>query len=428
MRTMTERSFSRRDFLAGVLATGTVAAVGTYFAPGGRSITVNFVTGADPTGARTVLVDMWNRAYPRAFVRVTELSDSTGDARAAMISQVESGDADVLNLDVIDIPFFQKQGHIEPVELPNDTEFLDGTLVASTLEDPGENSYWAAPFNADVGVLFERLDADVAIDTPAPTLATVVDQLPRVTPGRFAGQLNPQSRRTGEAFAVNVLEHALSRDDRILRRHDGVPAREPDVWQRALQPLRDAVGAGRITVCDSENDTRDQFRQKGLTYMRNWPVKYRELQTDDDPDAVRGRVRVSPLPVGVLGGQSLALVNRSFVSDPFGTSRAAAADFIRFLTGEPAQKVLAAYGFPATRIGAYTDDKLEAFIPHLQKIRGAVESARPRPVHPDYATFSADTLVPTMKRVLQGEDLWTPTSGGTALGTAFTDEVQKTFY
>jgi multiple sugar transport system substrate-binding protein len=425
---MSEPRYSRRDFLAGVLATGTVAAVGTYFAPGGRSITLNFVTGEDPTGARDKLVDMWNRANPRAFVRITQLSDSTGDARAAMISQVESGDADVLNLDVIDIPFFQKQGHIEPIELPNDAEFLAGTLVASKLEDPGENMYWAVPFNVDAGMLFQRVATDVAIETPAPTLKAVVDQAPGVTPGRFAGQLNPQSRRTGEAFAVNVLEHALSRDDRILQRGSGTPTLELNVWQRALEPLRDALGAGRITPCDSENDTRDQFR-KPLTYMRNWPVEYRKLQMDGDDDALRGRVRVTPLPLGILGGQNLALVDKSFTSDPFGTSRTAAADFVRFLIGEPAQKILGAYGFAPARSGAYTEDKLRAFIPHLQKIRGAVEDARPRPVHPDYATFSAETLVPTMKRVLlQGEDLWTPTDGGTALGAAFVDAIRKFFY
>ncbi len=124
-RTMSGPRYSRRDFLAGVLATGTVAAVGTYFAPGGRSITLNFVTGEDPTGARDRLVDMWNGANPRAFVRVDQLSDSTVDAQAAMITKVEGGNADVLNLDVIDIPYFRREGHIEPIELPDDAEFVE---------------------------------------------------------------------------------------------------------------------------------------------------------------------------------------------------------------------------------------------------------------------------------------------------------------
>lgn len=421
--------YSRRDFLAGVLATGTVAAVGTYFAPGGRSITLNFVTGVDPTGARDRLVDMWNGANPRAFVRVDQLSDSAVDAQAAMISKVESGNADVLNLDVINIPFFRREGHIEPIALPDHAEFLAATLVASKLESPGEDLYWAAPFNADVGMLFERVAVDDADDRSGPTLKAVVDQLPRVTPGRFAGQLNPQSTETGEAFAVNVLEHALSRDDRILQRGSGTPTLDLNVWQAALQPLRDSLAAGKITPCGSEDDTRSQFSQKGLTYMRNWPIEYRKLQTDGDEDAERGRVRVTSLGVGVLGGQSLALAAKSFTGDPFGTARAAATDFIRFLTGEPAQKILAAYGFSPSRNGAYTDDTLKAFIPHLDAIRGAVEDARPRPVDPDYPAFSATTFVPTMERVLlYGEDLWTPTGGGTALGTEFAEAIRKAFY
>jgi multiple sugar transport system substrate-binding protein len=421
--------YSRRDFLAGVLATGTVAAVGTYFAPGGRSITLNFVTGVDPTGARDRLVDMWNDANPRAFVRVDQLSDSAVDAQAAMISKVASGNADVLNLDVIDIPFFRREGHIEPIALPDHAEFLPATLVASKLESPGEDMFWAAPFNADVGMLFERVAAGVAdSDREGPTLKAVVDQLRGGPPGRFAGQLDLESTETGEAFAVNVLEHALSRDDRILQRGSGAPTLELNVWQAALQPLRESLAAGQITPSGSEDDTRSQFSQKGLTYMRNWPVEYRKLQTDGDEDAKRGGVRVTSLGVGVLGGQSLALAARSFAADPFGTARAAATDFIRFLTGEPAQKILAAYGFPPSRKGAYTDDRLKAFIPHLGTVRGAVEDARPRPVDPDYPEFSATTFVPTMRRVLKGEDLWTPAGGGTDLGAKFAEAMRRAFY
>jgi multiple sugar transport system substrate-binding protein len=370
--------YSRRDFLAGVLATGTLAAVGTYFAPGGRpgpSITLRFVTGRDPTGGRDLLISQWNRANPRARVEVDEITGSTVDQRDAMISRVTSGNADVLNLDIINIPYFQSRGHITPIELQGVDEFIPNTLLASKLGDPGATQAWAAPFNTDVGMLFTRLGADpAAADATEPTLATVIDGLVPDRSRQFAGQLRPLSSSSNEAFVVNVLEHALSRNENILQGDNGMPARELEAWQHALQPLRVAIGAERILLCDSEDDTRDKF--------------------------ARSAVRVGSLPAGILGGQSLALAATS-------PQVSRAAEFIHFLTSVESQKVLASYGIAPTRKGAYADPNLRAFIPHLEQIRGAVEQARPRPVHPSYAAFS-EAFVPPMRQLLeQGEDLTT---------------------
>ena len=411
---MTEPRYSRRDFLVGVLATGTLAAVGTYLAPGGRSepaITLRFVTGADPTGARDLLVSMWNRANPRAFVLTDELPDSAADAHDTMISKAENKAADVLNLDIVDVPYFHQRGFIAPIELQDAQEFVDTTLLASRLGDPKATEFWAAPFNADAGMLFERLGTDPAPagDTDTPQLKAVVDGLARDRSKQFAGQLKPESESSYEAFTVNILEHALSRNPDLLDAGKGTPAWDLDAWRNALQPLRDAVVAERVTLCSSEVDTRQKFLgPPPLTYMRNWPVKYRELQQAGDPDVARGRIRVGPLGVGILGGQSLAVVRTS-------PNASRAADFIRFLTSESAQKILASYGLAPTRKGAYNDTSLKAFIPHLQKIRGAVEQARPRPIHPSYAAFSA-ALVPPVRRLLDD---------GQELSKQFIDDLEK---
>jgi multiple sugar transport system substrate-binding protein len=396
--------YSRRDFLAGVLATGTLAALGTYFAPGGRpgpSITLRLVTGRDLTGARDLLISQWNRANPRARVDVEVVTGSTVDQRDAMRSRVTSGNADILNLDIINIPYFASHGHIAPIELQGVDEFLPSTLVASKLGDPDATQHWAAPFNTDVGMLFRRVESDPATaDTAEPTLATVIDGLAPDGSHQFAGQLRPLSSSAEEAFAVNILEHALSRDENILQGDNGMPARELEAWQRALQPLQAAVGAERILLCDSEEDTRDKFHTQSPTYMRNWPVKYRELQQMNDLDVARSRIRVGPLPIGILGGQSLAVATTS-------TEASRATEFIHYLASEESQKVLASYGIAATRKGAYSDPNLKAFIPHLEQLRGAVEQARPRPICPRYPEFSA-AFVPHMKRLLeQGMDLTT---------------------
>ncbi|GAA1742138.1 extracellular solute-binding protein [Luedemannella helvata] len=399
---------SRRSFLTGVLACGTLTAAATYVLPGGRSlpaVELNLVTGPDSSGVRPLLVDMWNRANPNTRVRVTTTADTTTDQKLQMLTEARNGTADIVNLDTIDIPEFARQDLIVPIELPDDQLFVGRTIDASRVDNqPGH--YWAAPFHTDVGMLFERLAPD-GPRTEATSLAEVLDT--RVAPRSqgFIGQLRPSSSASYEAFVVNVLEHAISRDNDILD-GSGIPAYDLVRWQKALNPLRDAVADRRVTLADNEQASRELFTANpDRRFMRNWPVHYRVMQQHSDADVRADRIRVYPLPVGILGGRSLAVVSRS-------AHRGRAAELIRFLTGEEAQKVTAAYGLPPTRITAYADPNLKAFIPHLEAIRGAVETARPRPTHWNYPAFAAAVVKHVLPMVRDGRDL----------PSAFVDEIR----
>ncbi len=108
--------------------------------------------------------------------------------------------------------------------------------------------------------------------------------------------------------------------------------------------------------------------------MRNWPVGYRAVDRAERAEPDTMEFRVGPLPVGILGGQNLAVATDT----PY---RAEAERVVRFLTGIPAQKLLATFGFAPTAVDAYTDPAVKAAIPHLTAIRNAVEQSRPRPPH-----------------------------------------------
>ncbi|MFV2109815.1 hypothetical protein [Micromonospora sp. LOL_015] len=112
----------------------------------------------------------------------------------------------------------------------------------------------------------------------------------------------------------NVLERAVAKRpaDRI--------STDVELWRAAPQPLKDVTDAGKV-----------------LTFSQ-----------------------------GILGGQSLAVVAGSRYVD-----RALA--FIWFVTSEGAQKILASHGIAPTAIGAYNDPNLRASIPHLVRVREAVE-------------------------------------------------------
>ncbi|OWV05627.1 hypothetical protein B5D80_17690 [Micromonospora wenchangensis] len=384
--------YSRRSFLSGVLTCGAVSAAAVYLLPGGHRpppVELRLATGADPTGARKLLLDMWNQANPDTPARFTdEVEGGSGDERTRLLTAARNGSADILNLDVVDIPEFAAQKLITPIRL-TDPNFLASVRNLHQVDDT-PNSYWAAPLNTDVGMLFWR---NPGADQPDEVnLSVVLDTV--AGKDSFVGQLRPNSSNYNEGFLVNILEHALSVNPDLLS-STGELLFELKPWQRALQPLRAAIGAGKVRLSSDENASLETFVADKPTFMRNWPVKYRELQQRKDPDLLTGRIKVYPLKSGVLGGQSLALARTC--PHPEQARR-----FIDFMTGTAAQKVLAGHGFAPTLAEAYNDRNLQAVIPHLEALRGAVENARPRPMHPGYRTF-AEVFVDHTARMLRGE-------------------------
>ncbi|MFV2018965.1 extracellular solute-binding protein [Micromonospora sp. LOL_023] len=386
---MPER-YSRRSFISGVLATGTFTAASIYLMPGARTppeIELRLVSGVDPTGARDLLISMWNDTNPRSPLRVDTVAAGSGDERQIMLDRAQGGEADLLNLDVVDVPEFAAKELITPIPVSN-AQQATTALPQSSRVTGDDGSYWAVPFNTDVGMLFSRTDEDTPLETPQ--LSELLRAIPDGTQ-QFVGQLRPTVSAFYEAFVANVLEHAIAERPGVLKPVDapGVGSvadrisQDLDLWNSALNPLREAILAGRVLLSGDETDSRDQFAapQSPCRYMRNWPVKYRELQQQLNPDVRAGRVRVEPLTVGILGGQSLAVA----ASSPYAER---AMEFIAYATSEPAQKTLAMHGLVPTAIGAYTDANIKAMVPHLDKVREAVERALPRPAHPNYRRFS----------------------------------------
>jgi multiple sugar transport system substrate-binding protein len=326
---------------------------------------------------------MWNRANPDAPLKVDIVTGTTVDQKTNMLAAARSGMADIVNLDIIDIPEFAP-GLIEPVRLDRGL-FLGDVLKPGAIKDK-EEEYWAAPFNTDVGVLFERASDDSAPNEQS-DLVQVLSRLGSSKLAGFVGQLGSGSSASSEAFTINVLEHVISQDPDLLPKDvnfadGGIPFYEAARWQEALAPLRAAIADRRVISADNESTTLKLFMSStGPRLMRHWPVAYRELQQNSDSDVRRGRIKVRAFPTAILGGQSLALVKKT-------TPNPHATRLINFLTSDEAQKVLAERGLAPTRKAAYNDPNLQATVPHLETIRQAVENARMRPIHRNYAQFT----------------------------------------
>lgn len=392
--------YSRRSFLAGVVSTGLVSAGATFLLPGGRTRSDSLsgrprlCTGTDLTGARAAVIGMWNEANPDAKVELDEVPGGSRAERDSMVERIKNGAVDIVNLDVVDIREFAKEGYIKQISLPTRTYFPAVERVHRVAADSGR--YWAVPFNSDVGMLFSRGTA--GLDTRQPLLPQVIRRDNRGV-ARFVGQLLPDTENDTEAFVVNVLEHALSVDSGILDR-DGRVAEDPVRWQDALAPLRRAVLHNDVVRARNEEETRDLF-EAGLTYMRNWPARYRGL---------RHQVALLRLPSGILGGQSLALVANAANVDT-------SVRFIEFATSAAAQRVAAAHGLAPALTHAYDDPSLLRAMPHLEAVKSALEHAVPRPTHRHYRDFASAVRRHVLPFLGQPNG---------RLTSAFTDDIRST--
>jgi multiple sugar transport system substrate-binding protein len=262
--------YSRRSFLAGVLAAGTLSTGAVYLTTRTSSITLKLVTGADPTGARDLLISMWHELNPKIRIDVEEIDSSTND----QLEKFLATSADIYNLDIIHIRKFGEDGLLRPIDPEAELSLLDPIRrVCETTDPPGK--YWALPFNADVGMLFRRISDKATLDEP-PTLKKVVAEAPE----QFVGQLETGGTQTDEAFVVNVLEHALAQDEAILPA-EGEISYNLGQWRTALQPLTDVIRARRVRRAAGEEETTRIFREEDLRYMRNWPVEFHAVDRSE---------------------------------------------------------------------------------------------------------------------------------------------------
>lgn len=359
-------------------------------------VTLTLATGNDDTGARQLLVTMWNNLHPDVRIEVIEINSSTRDQYDKFIGIRP----DIYNLDVIHIRKFVQEKRIVSFNPGNDIQLLEP--VRRLIERPGTDEFWAVPFNTDVGMLYRRV-TDKTDPDPEPTLQDVM----RDAPTQFVGQLKTVGPLTDEAFVVNVLEQALAQDAAILD-EEGNLSFSLGQWREALAPLADAIGRKRVNTVAGEDDTERMFEQSNLRYMRNWPVHYPQVDLTESADTDTVQIRIGELTTGIIGGQNLAI---SADTD----HREEAEQVIHFLTDTPAQKLLATYGFAPTGSDAYNDQHLKDSVPQISMLRNAVMHSKPRPMHPNYAEF-AGRFADHMNRFLHEHE---------QLSTEFVQDIQE---
>ena len=155
-----------------------------------------------------------------------------------------------------------------------------------------------------------------------------------------------------------------------------------------LQQLVDGFKSGNIppeAITFKEEDSQRAFEDGKLLYLRNWPYVYGTAAKEGSQ--VKGKYDVAPLP-GVNGVGTSTLGGYNLGISAFSQHKATALDFVKFVTGEQVQRIIAGGALPPTLGALYDDPALVAQMPYLPALKQSISNAVPRPVTPFYPAVS----------------------------------------
>ncbi|MFJ9540798.1 ABC transporter substrate-binding protein [Streptomyces sp. NPDC101225] len=372
--------------MTGYVASGAHADEG----PGDGRGPLTLATAGDLTDYLGPLLEGWNRTHPGEKVTLVELPDSADETHAQMATDLRGGDRsrfDVLNIDVSWTSEFAAAGWIRP--LPRG-RFPLGTFlkpVVRTAEYDGR--LYAVPYVTNAGLLLYRKDVLAKEGVPPPrTWAELERDAKTIAPkyglDGYAGQFLPY-----EGLTVNAAEAVYSAGGSILGDEGARVTVNSAAAREGIGFLARGVREGWIpkkALTFKEEESKQDFRDGKLLFLRNWPYAYAVSSAKGSP--VAGKIGAVPLPGpdgpgrSVLGGSNLAVNTHARHPD-------SAARLIAYLTSAPVQRqVLTRGALPPVRAALYQDPDLIRRFPYLPTLRASVRTAAPRPQSPRYGQVS----------------------------------------
>jgi multiple sugar transport system substrate-binding protein len=350
---------------------------------------ITYAAGPDLTGYVHPLVDKWNALHPAEKVTLLELPAAADDQHAQMVTnlQAKSDRYDVLNIDIIWTAEFADSGWVIPLDrrqFPLD-QFLKP--VVDTAEFGGK--LYGVPYTSNAGLLYYRKDIlDKAGKRPPKTWAELRELAKTVAPknnlGGYAGQFLPY-----EGLTVNFAEAVQSAGGTILTDDGTKVAVDSPQARSGLDFLVQGFREGWIpkrSLTFKEEESRAEFQDKKLLFLRNWPYVYGLLSRPDS--GVKGKFGVTQLP-GEDGPGSSSLGGANLAVSAYSKHQRTAIAFIKYLTSLENERVALTQGsFPPVWARLYDDRALTKRFPYLPVLKKSILAAKPRPVSPNYNQVS----------------------------------------
>ncbi|NOZ67824.1 MAG: ABC transporter substrate-binding protein [Deferribacteres bacterium] len=307
-----------------------------------------------------------------------------------------SEDVDVFLMDVIWPPEFAAAGWAAPLDemfAPSERkEFLEGAILANSYN----GKIYGVPLFIDSGILYYRRDLLEKYGFKPPrTWQEMVEQAEKITAGEagkgveiygFSGQFKQY-----EGLVCDMMEYILSNGGNIINPKTGKSgiAEKPAV--EAVRFVRDNIigkiaPAGVLTY--QEPESLDLFIQGKAVFHRNWPYAW-EVSNNPKRSTIAGKVGIARLP-HFPGGRSYSTLGgwQAGISS-YSKNKEAAWTFVKFLTSERIQKLLALKaGRAPTRKKLYGDAEILKAYPHFSGMKDVFLTAYPRPRTPLYPAVS----------------------------------------
>ncbi len=376
-----------------LLVTGCGISGPSHPASDGPSVTtsgpITLATGRDLTGYMQPLVDKWNAVHPSEEVTMLQLPEAADDQHAQMVTnlQAKSDRYDVLNMDVVWTAEFADAGWIIPLDrrqFPLD-QFLkpvvDTAMYAGKL--------YGVPYTSNAGLLYYRKDIlDKAGKKPPKTWDELRKLAKTVAPKYhlegYAGQFLAY-----EGLTVNFAEAVQSAGGAILTEDGTKVAVDSAQARQGMEFLVQGFREGWIpkqSLSFKEEESRREFQDGKLLFMRNWPYVYGLADKADSQ--VRGKFGVTLLP-GQNGPGSSSLGGANLAVSAYSKHPKTALAFIKYFTSlENERQVLVQGSFPPVWTQLYDDPGLIKRFPYLPVLKRSILSAEARPKSPNYNQVS----------------------------------------
>ncbi len=360
---------------------------------------INFVTW------KPNIPEVWDEIY-EIFERenpdiklIRQVGPHSSTAFHDMLTQKlknRSTDLDVFLMDVIWPPEFAAAGWAMPLDRLFSKEerekFLKGAILANTYR----GKVYGVPLFIDAGVLYYRKDLLKRYGyQPPETWEKLVE---------IAGAIVEKEKKRGveiygysgqfkqyEGLVCDMMEFILSNNGWIMEpSSDRVAIGEPPAVE-AVRFVRDRIighVAPRGVLTYQEPESLDLFIQGKAVFHRNWPYAWK-VAGDPEKSRIAGKVGLVKLP-HFRGGKSYSTLGGWQVGiSSYSPNREAAWRFVRFLTSERVQKLIALRaGKAPTRKSLYTDPDVLKANPHFKEMKEVFLSAYPRPRSPLYPALS----------------------------------------
>lgn len=340
------------------------------------------------------IIDEYNKSQNKVHVKTNILPQDANVVHDDFVNKLASGDksVDVMALDVVYVSEFASAGWLTDLSPYFDksaqSKYLPGTIEAATYD----GKLVAFPWFTNASALFYRKDVlDKLGVEPPTTYKGWMDLAEKVKGVNGVEYVADFQAAQSEALVCNWVEFVANNGGEVLDQ-SGKPVVNSKNNIEATQIMVDMAKnyAPKGVTTYTEPESEQVFLDGKALFLRDWSGFW--SQANQEGSKVKDKVGVTTLPIGpkgtephsTLGGLDL-VINKSIDEQ----HKEAAIDFIKYLSGEKAQKemnLIAAQ--PPVLQSVYKDAEVLEVNPFYKDFYGIIMNGKARPMSPKYAKVS----------------------------------------